>query len=95
MELAGLGNNATMKSFTTLIVGLLIGLCIGWYAGHVGISCEHRLHRNSMKKMEQVLTNGDIPTVLRALQTYNSIAATDSTYRAASEMNDVIYQLKH
>jgi len=48
-----------------------------------------------MKRMEQVLTNGDTPTVLRALQTYNSIAATDSTYRAAAEMSDVLNEQKH
>ena len=84
-----------MKQFIPLIGGLLIGSYIGWYGGHVGISYEHRLHRNDMKKMEQVLTKGDNTTVLRALQTYNSIAATGSTYRAASEMSDILNEQKH
>jgi hypothetical protein len=61
-------------------------------ASHIIPAYEHSFHKSAMQQMELALTNGDTQTVLRALNTYNGIAATGTTYQAAMQMNHVLYE---
>jgi hypothetical protein len=47
-------------------------------------------HRRAMKKVEESLAAGDTQRVQQAVQTYNSIAATGSTYQASSAMSELL-----
>ena len=66
-----------------------IGLAMS-FAGQIIPSYESNFHKTEMRDMELCLTHGDTQAVLRALHTYNGIAATDSTYRAAMEMRSIL-----
>ena len=57
-------------------------------------SYERSFHKADMRDMELCLTNGDTQAVIRALHTYNTIAATGSTYQAAREMRLCLPQPK-
>jgi len=47
---------------------------------------ESRFHRSSLRLADELTTKGETQRVQQAIQTYNSIAATGSTYRASMEM---------
>jgi hypothetical protein len=54
-----------------------------YYVHHIESDC----HREALMYSELALTNGMPRLVLQALHTYNSIAATGSTFHAAMEMD--------
>lgn len=85
--------NFSLRLVSGLACMAFIGLAIGT-ADHIGASYERHFHKIDMKQMEQSLADGDTNVVLEALHTYNSIAATDSTYRAAQEMQRVLPPLR-
>lgn len=47
---------------------------------------ESEWHRNSIRDATILLRQGQTNTVVRAFETYTSIAATDSTFRASERM---------
>jgi ketol-acid reductoisomerase len=49
-------------------------------------------HRHAMKHMADALSVGDTNRVEQAVQTYNAVASTGSTYRASSDMLKVLNQ---
>jgi hypothetical protein len=70
-----------------------VGLAID-FVGHIGPSYESNFHRVDMLRMEQAITNGDTQSVFQALEAYNRIAATGSTYQAAMQMGPYLPVLK-
>ena len=54
---------------------------------------ESGFHRQSLRLCEQALTNGNPQLAIQALHTYNGIAATGSTYKAAMTMSDILVPL--
>jgi hypothetical protein len=71
----------------------MVFLCLATsFVSQIIPSYEHSFHKSDMRQMELVLTNGDTQTVIRALHTYNGIAATGSTYQAAMQMGHVLYE---
>jgi hypothetical protein len=76
-----------------VIVGLISMLCGGFlvYAFcQVKPFYESSWHRNSIRDAESLLKHGRTNIVISAFETYNSIAATDSTFRASEQMMHVL-----
>ena len=48
---------------------------------------ESAWHRNSIRDAESLLKQGQTNIVISAFETYSSIAATDSTFRASEQMS--------
>ena len=51
---------------------------------------ESGFHRSSLRLAEELTAKGETQRVQQAVQTYNSIASTGSTYRASMEMWHVL-----
>jgi hypothetical protein len=76
-----------------IILGLIVMLCSGFlvYAFcQVRPFYESSWHRNSIRDAESLLKQGQTNLVISAFETYTSIAATDSTFRASERMMHVL-----
>jgi hypothetical protein len=51
---------------------------------------ESAWHRNSIRDAESLLKQGQTNVVISAFETYSSIAATDSTFRASERMMHIL-----
>jgi hypothetical protein len=51
---------------------------------------ESAWHRNSIRDAENLLKQGQTNLVITAFETYGSIAATDSTFRASERMMTIL-----
>jgi hypothetical protein len=51
---------------------------------------ESHWHRNSIRDAENLLKQGQTNVVISAFETYNSIAATNSTFRASEQMMHIL-----
>jgi hypothetical protein len=76
-----------------IILGLISILCTGFliYAFcQVKPFYESAWHRNSIRDAERLLMQGQTNMVISAFETYNSISATDSTFRASEQMMHIL-----
>ena len=51
---------------------------------------ESHWHRNSIRDAERLLVQGQTNVVISAFETYSSISATDSTFRASEQMMHIL-----
>jgi len=78
---------------TRVILGLFAMLCSGFlvYAFcQVRPFYESAWHRNSIRDAERLLKQGQTNIVIKAFETYSSIATTNSTFRASERMMHVL-----
>jgi hypothetical protein len=76
-----------------IFFGLIAMLCSGFlvYAFcQVRPFYESAWHRNSIRDATSLLKQGQTNLVISAFETYTSIAATDSTFRASERMMHVL-----
>ena len=76
-----------------IISGVIVMVCGGLlvYAFcQVRPFYESAWHRNSIRDAESLLKQGQTNIVITAFETYSSIAATDSTFRASERMMHVL-----
>jgi len=76
-----------------IISGLIAMLCIGllvYAVCQVRPFYESAWHRNSIRDATSLLKQGQTNLVITAFETYTSIAATDSTFRASERMMHVL-----
>ena len=57
---------------------------------NLGTTYETVLHRSSLKLAGELMASGQTVRVQQAIDAYNGLASTGSTYSAASEMWDVL-----
>ena len=75
--------------WTRITFGILFTICGAFL---IYVFCQDRLdhesawHRNSIRDAEALLKQGQTNVVISAFETYTSIAATDSTFRASQLM---------
>src|ERR1035437_1089923 len=72
-----------------VIFGLIAILCSGFlvYAFcQIRPFYESAWHRNSIRDADVLLKQGQTNVLISAFETYSSIAATDSTFRASEQM---------
>ena len=55
---------------------------------------ESSWHRNSIRDAENLLKQGQTNIVISAFETYSSMAATDSTFRASEQMVHILQRGK-
>jgi hypothetical protein len=76
-----------------IIFGLISIFCTGFliYAFcQVKPFYESAWHRNSIRDAERLLKQGQTNIVISAFETYSSISATDSTFRASEQMMHIL-----
>jgi hypothetical protein len=69
---------------------IVLVACGAYFMAGVIPSHERAAHRSSIRLAGELLSKGDTERVKQAINTYNSIAATGTTYRAGMEMWDVL-----
>jgi hypothetical protein len=74
---------------TRIALGLVSMVCIVFLTNCFWMPTvfyERAWHRNSIRDAEVLLKQGQTNVVISAFETYSSIAATDSTFRASEQM---------
>src|SRR5271154_1295092 len=72
------------------LVAMLCGGLLVYAFCHVRPFYESAWHRNSIRDGESLLKQGQTNIVITAFETYSSIAAPDSTFRASERMMHVL-----
>jgi high-affinity Fe2+/Pb2+ permease len=73
--------------------GLLSMICIVFLTNgfwESTVSYERAWHRNSIRDADSLLKQGQTNVVISAFDTYNSIMATSSTFRASEQMMHIL-----
>ena len=72
------------------VIAMLCGALLVYAFCQVRPFYESAWHRNSIRDAESLLKQGQTNIVITAFETYSSIAATDSTFRASERMMHVL-----
>ena len=72
------------------VLCIVLIACSAYFTASVMPSYERTVHRSSIRLTGELLSKGETQRVEQAISTYNSIAATGTTYRAGMEMWDVL-----
>ncbi len=73
-----------------ILIGVVVLLAIVLAASHVIPSYERTFHKSSIRLSGELLAKGETQRVQQAISTYNNVAATGTTYRAAMQMWNVL-----
>ena len=82
-----------LKRAARILSGLAAISCaavLSWHLAGFIPDIERSQNRSSLRLAGELLATGETQRVQQAIQTYNSIAATGSTYRASMEMWDAL-----